>query len=214
MRPPRTALWLVDQFAAPDQREALLGDLQEEFAAVAAASGITSARRWFWRQTARTLVHLIAASICKSPARLGLSMAVGILLWWTVPAVVEEGVRRMHYRWSVYDYVDAYSFWLVYAVMVESVIAPVLIGSLLAMSNRGRECVVSAGLAATVVAWTGVEIPLRAFAQQNLMAQNPGLKGLWPVFWNFQIQNSLLALLTALSLLVGALIVRRARFAR
>lgn len=49
--------------------------------------------------------------------------------------------------------------------------------------------------------------------QQNPVAQNPGLRGVWPAFWNFQIQYAVCALLTALSLVIGALIVRRARFA-
>jgi hypothetical protein len=213
VRPPRTALWLVDQFAAPDQREALIGDLQEEFTAVLATRGITPARRWFWRQTTRTLVHLIAASIRKSPARLLLSMLAGLLLWWNVPSVVEEGVRRMHHRWNVYDYIDAYSFWLLYAVLVENVIAPVLVGSLLALANKGRESVPSAGLAVVILVLAVVAIPRNVFSQQNLVAQNPGLRGVWPVFWHFQIQNTLLASFTALSLLIGGLIVRRARFA-
>src|SRR5713101_5537644 len=101
MKAPRLALWLVDQFALPDQREGLLGDLQEEYAAVSTKTGVTRARRWFWRQTARTLIHLIAASIRKSPVGLGLSVVGGLFLLWTVPGAVEEGVRRMHYRWNV-----------------------------------------------------------------------------------------------------------------
>src|SRR3984893_2120364 len=168
MRPPRLAVWLVDQVAAPDRREAILGDLQEGFAAVATQTGITSARHWFWRQTARTLVHLSVASIRKSPARLLLSVAAGFLLWWNVPIVIEEAVRRIHYRWQVYDYIDAYSFWLIYAVLVENAFAPVLMGSLIAMSNKGRECVTSVGLAAMVLALTGVAIVQHVFGQRNL----------------------------------------------
>ena len=141
MRPPRVAMWLVDQFAAPDQREAILGDLQEEFAAVVTQLGITPARHWFWRQTARTLVHLIAANLRQRPGRLWLPIAGGFALWWHVPRVIGEAVVAIHYRWRVYDYIDAVSFWLVYAVLVENVIAPAIVGSLLAMSTKGRECI-------------------------------------------------------------------------
>ena len=195
MRPPRVALWLVDQFAAPDQREAILGDLQEEFAALVTQSGTTPARHWFWRQTGRTLVHLTAASLRQRPARLWLSVAGGFLLWWNVPMVIGEAVRTIHYRWEVYQYIDAYSFWLVYAVLVENVIAPAIVGSLLAMSNKGRECVASVALAATVLAWTGGAL---------LVTQNPSYRHLW-------IQIALRALLTGLSLFIGSLIVRNVR---
>jgi hypothetical protein len=188
---------LVEQFAAPDQREAILGDLQEEFSATAAQTGIGPARLWFWRQVARTLVHLIAASVRQSSARFWLSVAGGFLIWWNVPMIIGEAVRRIHNRWQVYAYIDAYSFWLIYAVLVQDLFAPLLVGSLLAMSNKGRECVASVGLAATVFAWTGGWL---------LVAPNPSYRHLW-------VQELLRALLTGLSLFIGGWIIRNVRSA-
>jgi hypothetical protein len=213
MRPSRVALWLVGQFALPDRREAILGDLQEEFAVVATKAGITRARRWWWWQTARTLGHLIAAGIRESPARLFLSVAAGFILWWNVPIVVEEAVVGIHNRWQVYQYIDAYTFWLISYVLVHNIFAPALIGSLLALSNKERECIASTGLAAAVLAWTGGSLIQHVFAQQNLVRQNPGLSPLWHFFTMMQIQIALCALLTGLSLVIGGLIVRKARFA-
>jgi ABC-type antimicrobial peptide transport system permease subunit len=59
----------------------------------------------------------------------------------------------------------------------------------------------------SVMSFSAANIP------QNLVKRLPGLRGVWPAFWNSQIQYALFAFLTALSLLIGGLIVRRARSA-
>ncbi len=56
MRPPRLALALLDRFLADPVREAVLGDLLEEFPRRALRDGPGAARRWFWRQTLASLV--------------------------------------------------------------------------------------------------------------------------------------------------------------
>src|SRR6185295_326620 len=53
--PPRLAVWLLTHRIADEWREFVLGDLEEEFARRQAASP-ASARRWFWRQTIRSLI--------------------------------------------------------------------------------------------------------------------------------------------------------------
>ena len=50
MQPPRLARWLASVFVPPQEREFLLGDLDEQFAATAAAAGPSQARRRYWRQ--------------------------------------------------------------------------------------------------------------------------------------------------------------------
>jgi putative ABC transport system permease protein len=54
--PPRLAAALLSWRLAPEWREFVVGDLEEEFQARAAAS-IPAARRWFWRQTIRCLAR-------------------------------------------------------------------------------------------------------------------------------------------------------------
>ncbi len=54
MRVPRVALWLHEHSLAPDEREAVIGDLVEEFA-VRAAHDPRAARSWLWTQTCRSL---------------------------------------------------------------------------------------------------------------------------------------------------------------
>ena len=55
-RPPRVAACLMRLSLGDDDADAVLGDLAEDFAAMAAANGPAAARRWFWRQTATSLL--------------------------------------------------------------------------------------------------------------------------------------------------------------
>ena len=55
IRPPRVALWLHAQSLASEEREAVVGDLVEEFSS-RAADDPRAARVWVWAQTGRSLV--------------------------------------------------------------------------------------------------------------------------------------------------------------
>ena len=46
--PPRLALWLHERAVDPSEREAVVGDLLEEFE-VRVGKDPLQARRWFWR---------------------------------------------------------------------------------------------------------------------------------------------------------------------
>jgi hypothetical protein len=57
--PPRTAERLLEALGAePEFRDALLGDLAEEFA-IRTASGKRAARRWYWREALRVAPYLL-----------------------------------------------------------------------------------------------------------------------------------------------------------
>jgi len=56
MRPPRLALRLIERRVSESWREFVMGDLEEEFAARAAADE-PAARRWFWRQALRCAIR-------------------------------------------------------------------------------------------------------------------------------------------------------------
>ena len=55
-RPPKLAEWLMQASLAPADRQAVLGDLHEEFRARAARDGARDAKRWYRRQLRRSLV--------------------------------------------------------------------------------------------------------------------------------------------------------------
>jgi putative ABC transport system permease protein len=55
--PPRLAARALDRWLDPDAAEAIGGDLAEEFARRAASSSLASARRWYVRQVASTVLR-------------------------------------------------------------------------------------------------------------------------------------------------------------
>ena len=63
-QPPWMAQWVLRAFAPRSCREFLVLDLDEEFHAFAApARGADRARRWYWRQTLRSIPTLISLRI-------------------------------------------------------------------------------------------------------------------------------------------------------
>jgi len=56
IRPPRLAAWLLHRSAPDFDREAILGDLTEEFATRCSREGRNAATRWYWRQTRQSLI--------------------------------------------------------------------------------------------------------------------------------------------------------------
>ncbi len=59
---PRAPHWLLRLLLRGDEREALLGDLVEEYPAVVRERGPRAARRWFWRQALDALRSRAASS--------------------------------------------------------------------------------------------------------------------------------------------------------
>ena len=54
--PPLLARWLVTRSLRGDERDAVLGDLHEEYLEVLNRHGRIAARRWYWRQTATSVL--------------------------------------------------------------------------------------------------------------------------------------------------------------
>ncbi|SRR6266446_6783115 len=65
--PPRIAVWLVDLFIPIEQAESIPGDMLEEFTALASRSGVAAARHWYWRQSVKTIAHLIGSEFRVAP---------------------------------------------------------------------------------------------------------------------------------------------------
>lgn len=83
-RPPRCATWLIEHWSDRYQREALVGDLLEEYQG--GRSGT-----WYWRQCAAAVIAGAQSSLSRSLARrsppsLWRRMSP-LLLWWSLLAV-------------------------------------------------------------------------------------------------------------------------------
>lgn len=78
-RPPRLARWLLNAFAPKQQVSPIAGDLWEEFSAVVSREGIRYARRWYWRQAAKTIPHLFLAQLVMQPWQTFAILVTGLL---------------------------------------------------------------------------------------------------------------------------------------
>jgi len=99
LQPPRLAVWLVNLFTVPDNAEVIMGDLLEEFSQIADQAGVVFARRWYWRQSLKTIVHLIYTAYRTAP--------------WLTSAGVAGGMlaRRLLWRWvepTIFAFLDRY----------------------------------------------------------------------------------------------------------
>ena len=63
MKPPRLAERLVQWSLSPEDRPAVLGDLDEEFDSISATLTVSEARRWYWRQAVTSAVPNAARRI-------------------------------------------------------------------------------------------------------------------------------------------------------
>ncbi len=82
VQPPRIAVWFVDLFIPYEQAESIPGELLEEFSDLASKSGLVSARRWYWRQTAKTIVGLIGKGFREAPWLTVGTVLGGFLVLW------------------------------------------------------------------------------------------------------------------------------------
>lgn len=65
-RAAHVAMWLFSRLAPPEQREALLGDLAEEYAMRANAAASSAAARWYLRQICASVAPLLWARLTQS----------------------------------------------------------------------------------------------------------------------------------------------------
>jgi hypothetical protein len=90
IRPPRLAERLLSWSLVPDDRDAAIGDLCEEFAARAARDGGPGARRWYWRQVRRSFFINLRRRTFEAGAPSGIPLRGGLLqdLRYSVRALV------------------------------------------------------------------------------------------------------------------------------
>ena len=131
--PPRLATWLVDLFASAREADVILGDLHEEFTAVFARDGRTQARRWYWRQSMRTIAHLAVGPFRGKPwPTFGIGVA-GLALTWPLFWATSFASRAIVVRYPVYDYVSAQLFW-----EINSLLPSFIAGWVIARVARNR----------------------------------------------------------------------------
>jgi hypothetical protein len=138
--------------------ESIPGDLLEEFSDLALKSGVAFARRWYWRQSVRTIAHLIGSGFRFAPWRIVAAVLIGRWLLpygLMLPEKTIVAVLRWHPVYPNYDHENVYElwmFWVPLAIQIGWVIVPLLIGCFVAMAVRGREMLATMTLGLTLVA--------------------------------------------------------------
>ena len=141
VRPPRVAGWLLDLFTPYEQTESILGDLLEEFSDIASKSGVAYARRWYWRQSVRTILHLVRGGFRAMPWSIAGAVVGGVLLVRLGHAFAEEGIRtwneflshHVHHlsRFDLILYNSGLYVWRLTVLL--------LIGCIIALACKGKE---------------------------------------------------------------------------
>ena len=158
VRPPRIAVWLLNLFTPYEQKESIPGDLLEEFADVASKSGVAHARRWYWRQSVRTVFHLIRSGFRVAPWSIAGVVVGGVFLVQLGHAFSEGGIRtwfeflRHHHRLSHFDLFLMNSGMYLWRLTVS-----MLIGCIIALACKSREMLatLTVSLVCSIQAVTG-----------------------------------------------------------
>ncbi len=198
VRPPRFAVWLVGLFASESDAQAMLGDLHEEFSDLAARSGITAARRWFWRQSVKTVAHSIGATFRSSRSPLAGAVVFGFLLRQVAgsPERIIVAILRTQTPYSNLHY-DFYVWMVTWGIPIVGIIESVMIGCAVAAVAKGREIIATITMCVASAVFVGLSFFL-------LWRQIPSQVPMpWPLL--------LLNLENWIAIVLGGILVRKLR---
>jgi hypothetical protein len=78
--PPAFACWLLESVIPVPFREAMLGDLIEEYTLRAESASPLAASRWFWSQAFRSVPSMVWSSLRSRDWLISMSIAVGVYI--------------------------------------------------------------------------------------------------------------------------------------
>jgi hypothetical protein len=197
-RPPWIAAWLVSLFISNTQAESLHGDLQEEFSTLAAKSGVASARRWYWRQSIKTVLSLLGASFRFASSTIVSAVAGGLLLQWLGRSLPERLILAVLHQFPIYpNHWNAYVFWITDGILIGNLLESIFLGAIVAFATKGKE--LAATIALSVVLCTlGTGLSLWLMASRS-----PGSF--------IQLQRIVDLCIHAIAIILGGIIIREFR---
>ena len=202
-RPPRLANWLLNLFVSKEQASPIAGDLREEFATVASRRGLSAARLWYWRQTAKTVPHLFYAQLVTEPGQTFAALVAGlVVLWLANMLMVAIAWHYYPYGWPEFLRLLV---WLVCFPIATLIIPPMLSGCIAAWATKRR------GPAVTILLIFAV-FALRLVVMYFFPRQLPSLVpywSLWPYAAAREIDTVAGAVGWPMMVLVGGLVARR-----
>jgi len=151
--PPVIAAWLVSLFTPSNNGESLQGDLLEEFSALAKGSGLALARRWYWRQSLKTIASLMGIAFRFAPSSMVCAVAGGFFLLWFGAGVPADVIFAVIHKFPIYpDHWKAYVFWVTDGILIANLLESILIGCIVALVAKDREMVATITLGLATVA--------------------------------------------------------------
>jgi len=155
VRPPRLATWIVTLLAPPAEAEAIVGDLHEEFAPLAAQHGAASARRWYWRHSVRAAGHLALGPFIARPwSSIAIGVA-GLLSSFAIGSITNVAARAIVLRYPVYDYMPAALFW-----QISGMLPLVVTGFVAARLAQNRPMTAALSILLAMAAWQALDTPI------------------------------------------------------
>jgi hypothetical protein len=207
VQPPRIAGWFVDLFVPNEQAESIPGELLEEFSDLASKSGLASARRWYWRQSAKTIIGLIGTGFREASwLMVGTVLGGFLLLDFNTSnlqrAVVALVLFRSQHVTPYYDSNGAatHLFWLKNVVLIGSLLGALIIGCIVGMATKGREMISTMALSFVSFVMTA------ALFWMSVAMHNPVDPALFPAIMVQHLSGSCM-------IVIGGVIVREIRSA-
>ena len=94
--PPTFACWLLETVVPTPYREAILGDLIEEYTLRTESTSRFTASRWFWSQTCRSVPSMVWSSLRSRDCLISISIAVGVYI---VMEILEYAANLTISKW-------------------------------------------------------------------------------------------------------------------
>ena len=146
VQPPSVAVWLISLFTLADGAETILGDLLEEFSLLASKSGVSVARKWYWRQTIKTVPRLAGSAFRTAPGMIVTAVVGGLVLRFVAGRLMYVTFAMLH-RYGVFFAQHHVTGYLLYNV--ELLLRFLLIGLIVSLVAREREMVATVAVALT-----------------------------------------------------------------
>jgi hypothetical protein len=158
-QPPRVAAWLVGLFTSDQEAESIPGDLLEEFSHAASKSGVAAARRWYWRQTAKTITHLAGAAFYSAPWLMAAVVVGGFWLHRFVSSLPDKALSAVTDKYLTFwsAHFQAY-LWVLNGMGIAHLMGSLLVGCTVALVAKGREMVATVTLALVYCAMIGASM--------------------------------------------------------
>ena len=158
VRPPRLATWLVNLFVSGEE-ESMVGDLCEEFWQIASKAGAAPARRWYWRQSGKTIAHLFCTRFRAAPGRTVAAIVGGFFVGGFVNGLPDKALSAVTDRYLLFwsSHFQAY-LWVLKGMLIEHLILSMLVGCIVASAAKGGEMVATITLALVRCALIGAAL--------------------------------------------------------